>query len=77
MQLVAPQERDVLRSTAPLEEEIMKRATVVKAGVVAAILSSLAVAAPAMAGPFTQCGDHWLFWSGYQLIMEAIFDLCG
>lgn len=55
----------------------MKRATVVKAGVVAAILSSLAVAAPAMAGPFTQCGDHWLFWSGYQLIMEAIFGLCG
>jgi hypothetical protein len=60
-----------------MKGEIMKRATVVKVGVVTAILSSLAVAAPAMAGPFTQCGDHWLFWSGYQLIMEAIFDLCG
>ena len=58
-------------------EEIMKRATAIKAGAVAAILSSLALAAPAVAGPFTQCSDHWLFWSGYQLIMEAIFDLCG
>lgn len=55
----------------------MKRATATKAGAVAVILSSLALAAPAVAGPFTQCSDHWLFWSGYQLIMEAIFDLCG